>query len=181
MPLESDVDRPVVHRLTVRVLLVESGGHILLIEDSDPGAPGAPRFWMPPGGGVDPGETLLVAASREVEEETGLRVAPQTLRGPVAERTVVRGFSDKISVQSETYFVAGVPRQDAKPTGLTDSERSTFVGYRWWSLDELRQADRPVWPVGLADLVAVADAPASWPVPLSVAEESTVPTNHTHR
>lgn len=178
MPLESDVDRPVIHRLTARVLLVEPGGRVLLFEDSDPSAPGSPTFWITPGGGVDTGESLYAAASREVWEETGLRLAPGSLQGPMAERVVVHGYSDKIAVQTETFFVAKAPRQDITPTGLTEEEQLTVVGHRWWSMDELRQTARPVWPVGLADLVVVAHTPTSWPVAVSVAEESTVPTNH---
>ncbi|XP_061574074.1 nucleoside diphosphate-linked moiety X motif 17 [Cololabis saira] len=36
-----------------------------------------PGVWVPPGGHVEPGETLLQAGLREVEEETGLRLEPQ--------------------------------------------------------------------------------------------------------
>lgn len=178
MSLESEVDRPVTHRRTARVLLVEPGGRVLLFEDSDPSAPGAPTFWITPGGGVDPGETLLAAAVREVEEETGLRLTPSSIRGPLAERTVVHAYSDKIAVQSETFFVAQAPSQEIVPAGLTEEEQLTVIGHRWWSLEELRRTGRPVWPVGLAELVALAESPGSWPVMLSVAEESTVPTNH---
>ena len=178
MSLESELDRPVTHRRTARVLLVEPGGRLLLFEDSDPSAPGAPTFWITPGGGVDPGETLIDAAVREVEEETGLRLRPSSVRGPIAERTVVHAYSDKIAVQSETFFVADAPSQEIVPAGLTEDEQLTVIGHRWWSLDELRSTERPVWPVGLADLFAASHDPALWPVALGAAEESTVPTNH---
>jgi hypothetical protein len=81
-------------------------------------------------------------------------------------------------VQSETFFVAAAPNQEIVPAGLTEEEQLTVIGHRWWSLDELRNTERPVWPVGLPDLLSVAHAPAQWPVALSAAEESTVPTNH---
>ncbi|WP_238992813.1 NUDIX hydrolase [Jiangella aurantiaca] len=177
MSLESDLDRPVTHRRTARVLLIEPGGRVLLFEDSDPSAPGAPTFWITPGGGVDPGETLLDAVVREVEEETGLRLMPSAVRGPIAERTVVHGYSDKIAVQSETFFVADATTQEIVPAGLTEEEQLTVIGHRWWSLDELTRTERPVWPAGLPGLLAAVHAPARWPVVLSAAEESTVPTN----
>ncbi len=41
--------------------------------------------WTPPGGVIDPGETLLGGLTREVEEETGLRVTEWA--GPVYEVT----------------------------------------------------------------------------------------------
>jgi 8-oxo-dGTP pyrophosphatase MutT (NUDIX family) len=37
-------------------------------------------FWGPPSGKVEEGETYLAAAVRELEEETGLRVAPDDFR-----------------------------------------------------------------------------------------------------
>lgn len=56
-------------RLTVgaRVMLVD-GDKVLLIRHTY--IPG----WQFPGGGVDPGESIVVAARREVVEETGYRV-----------------------------------------------------------------------------------------------------------
>jgi 8-oxo-dGTP pyrophosphatase MutT (NUDIX family) len=49
-----------------------SDGHYLFIER----APGrfAPGYWTPVTGRVEPGESLVAAAAREVLEETGLRV-----------------------------------------------------------------------------------------------------------
>ncbi|PSL05212.1 8-oxo-dGTP pyrophosphatase MutT (NUDIX family) [Haloactinopolyspora alba] len=181
MPLESEIDRPVTHRHTARVVLTGPDARVLLFEDSDPSAPGSPTFWITPGGGVEPDESLLAAAAREVAEETGLHVGAADLRGPAAERTVVHGYSDHIAVQTETFFVAATPEVEVDPARWTDEELRTVIGYRWWSLDELRHTDRPVWPVGLADLVAAVDVPGVWPVPLGVAEESTVHTDHSTR
>lgn len=59
-------------RFTADVVAVTPDRHVLLIERGwDP----YEGHWALPGGHVDPGETSLHAAVRELEEETGVRVA----------------------------------------------------------------------------------------------------------
>ncbi|XP_074665410.1 nucleoside diphosphate-linked moiety X motif 17 isoform X2 [Strix aluco] len=61
----------------VAVLLQASTGHILLTRRA--GALSTfPNVWVPPGGHVEPDEELLPAGLRELEEETGLRLAAGT-------------------------------------------------------------------------------------------------------
>lgn len=55
----------------VRVLVLWRD-QVLLVQHHD-GRDGV-TFWMPPGGGSEPGETPEAAAVREVKEETGLDV-----------------------------------------------------------------------------------------------------------
>lgn len=58
-----------VKRDTARALIVHDG-KILLIERFRPGM----HYFSAPGGGVEPGETLIQAVKREVYEETSLHV-----------------------------------------------------------------------------------------------------------
>jgi 8-oxo-dGTP diphosphatase len=55
------------------ILLVDGEGRVLL-QHRDANAPSSPNRWGTPGGHVEPGESPLDAARREVLEETGLRV-----------------------------------------------------------------------------------------------------------
>src|SRR5690606_42109346 len=49
-------------------------------------------WWFTVGGGIDPGETPHQAAVRELFEETGLRLDPAELVGPVIVRSAVFDF-----------------------------------------------------------------------------------------
>jgi 8-oxo-dGTP pyrophosphatase MutT (NUDIX family) len=161
-------------RRTARILLLDPDGRVLLFEDSDPGLPGPPTFWITPGGGLDPGETPEQAALRELAEETGLVLDPALLRGPIAHRTVVHAYSDKIVEQDETYFVATVAAFVVEVAGHTVDEQTTFIGHRWWSGAEILATSARVWPTSLAELLAAAAHPDTWPVAIDDAEESTV-------
>ncbi len=61
------------------VLLVNAAGAVLL-QERDEHAPIDPDRWGLSGGHLEPGEEPEAGAYREVEEETGVRLAPGTLR-----------------------------------------------------------------------------------------------------
>ena len=168
--------RPHRSRAAARGVVLASGS-VLLLRDTDPGLPGS-RWWVTPGGGIDPGEDPVAAAVRELHEETGLLVAPSALLGPVAVRDVAHGYSDQVLHQHESFFVLNVAEQFAPdPGGLTDEERITLDGCGWHPLDGLDELDEPVWPANLRELAALAAQPESWPLQLGGVEESTVPVN----
>ncbi|MFJ2758047.1 NUDIX hydrolase [Nocardioides sp. NPDC087217] len=170
--------RPRRTRSTVRVLLIDDRDRILLFADSDPGVPGA-RWWITPGGGIDPGESERVAAVRELEEETGLRVAETDLFGPTMRRTVVHGYSDVVIDQVDVFYACWVPAFEVSTAGHTAEELLTMAEHRWWTREELAATDEEIWPAVLLDLWKDADvrrdAAASDPADGGWVEESSVP------
>ena len=60
--------RTVYDHVRTRAIVVHEGAMLLLPPSGGEGA------WLPPGGGLEPGECLVEAAAREVLEETGIRV-----------------------------------------------------------------------------------------------------------
>lgn len=72
------------------VTLVDPRGR-LIMQERDEHAHVAPNLWGLPGGAVEPGETALETAVRELAEETGIRVAPSDLTDLGAFVTTLEG------------------------------------------------------------------------------------------
>jgi len=161
----------------MRVLLVDTTDRLLLFQDSDPGILPLPRFWITPGGGVDPGEEDLQAAVREIAEETGLVVGGSHLVGPLAERVVVHGYSDVVTTQEEQFWFVRCEPFEVSTAGHTDDEVATMTGHHWWTRAELEETAEDIWPRDLLrvwDQVGPGDTVSTPPLPLGEVEESTV-------
>lgn len=104
------------------VLLVDPRGWVLL-QERDEHAPIAPERWAASGGHVEPGESFLEAAVRELAEETGLRVAPEelTLVGIYDIHHVELGSDDRLAL-----YAAGTTATDADIV-LGEGRRIVFV------------------------------------------------------
>jgi 8-oxo-dGTP pyrophosphatase MutT (NUDIX family) len=174
----AETERAVISRRVVRIAVESDDGQLLLLEDSDLGLEPPRHWWIPPGGGVESGETDLVAAMRELKEETGLQVSGAELVGPVSRRFVIHGYSEYVESQHEYYYVAKVRAFEPDTTGLTVKERSTIRTIAWTAPTMIARGDIEVWPRNLLEIVALASDPDVWqqgPVDFGSAEESTVP------
>jgi 8-oxo-dGTP pyrophosphatase MutT (NUDIX family) len=176
IPVDDPADRPRTTRETVRVIMIDHD-RTLLFEDSDPGVPDA-RWWVTPGGQIEPDESMTQAAIREVAEETGCSLSEADLRGPIAYRHVVHGYSDQVIEQDEAFFLAMVQPFEVDISAHTPDEQKTILQHRWWSHDDLRHTDEWIWPVELVELWSLVGEPERWPVDLGTQEESTVLDTH---
>jgi 8-oxo-dGTP pyrophosphatase MutT (NUDIX family) len=172
VPVEDPADRPRTVRETVRVIVIDHD-RTLLFQDSDPGLEDS-RWWVTPGGGVDPDESEKQAAIREVFEETGCRLSEDDLLGPIAIRHVVHGYSDQVIEQDESFYLALVEPFEVDVSRHTPDERLTLLQHQWWSHDDLRHTDEWIWPHELVELWSLAGRPEAWPIDLGTQEESTV-------
>src|SRR4051794_25586318 len=75
-------DLPVIERTAVRIVVLDTVGEVLLFHTHDPDHPGLGTWWELPGGGVDPGETYVEAAIRELHEETGIVAERRQVSAP---------------------------------------------------------------------------------------------------
>lgn len=149
-------------RTSARVVLLDEDGRVLLLRGHDP-ARSDVEFWFTVGGAVEPGEELRDAAVREIEEETGLRVAPEDLVGPLWRRTSVFPFDGETLDSEELFFVLQGRAFEPGATGLTDRELRMGLEHRWFDADTLRESIRAgeaVYPQDLPELLGEAGAVA---------------------
>lgn len=160
---------PAIRRRSARVLLLDHDGAVLLLCGSDPASPGvrpAPRWWFTIGGAVQEGETLAQTAAREVQEETGLRVAPAEMVGPVWRREAVINFNGAVTRSEEMYFLHRTKRFEPSESGRSGLERTYIHGHRWCDatmIAELVASGQVVYPLQLGELLDEANRLAEVP------------------
>ena len=144
-----------IDRVGARILVIDPEDRVLLIEEAWSAGPEEPwRHWLTPGGGVEPGESLTTAATREVIEETGLRIElPANARAVLVQQRLW-AWHDVHYLQTDHIYAARVSRPFlAVPAGATAMEEQTVVGSRWWSVAELRASNAVFVPAMIADLL----------------------------
>ncbi|WP_327401022.1 NUDIX hydrolase [Streptomyces sp. NBC_01288] len=155
-------------RKVARVVLLDPQDRILLLHGHEPDDP-ADDWWFTPGGGLEGDETHEEAALRELAEETGIT---QVELGPVLwTRTCSFPFAGRRWDQDEWYYLARTPATaEGVPgaTALTELERRSVSGARWWTYRELDRAHETVYPTRLAELLRrlLDEGPPAGPVTL---------------
>ena len=110
--------------------------------------------WITPGGGVEPGESLVQAAIREVYEETGLRLELDAAAEPMYVERVPFTLAGREIDQTNHYFLVRVPSGlPVAPAAHTEVEQLVVLGHRWWSLPELAASDVEREPVTMVELI----------------------------
>ncbi|MFC1403348.1 MULTISPECIES: NUDIX hydrolase [Streptacidiphilus] len=125
--------------MSVAGVIVDDRGHALLVQRRDNG------HWEPPGGVLEPGETIPDALQREVLEETGIKIAlPATLTGVYKNMT--------------RLIIAMVFRCEAIDGDLTTGDETRAL--RWATRDEVTDLVDEAYAIRVLDALDAASPPA---------------------
>ncbi|MFR0356945.1 NUDIX hydrolase [Streptomyces sediminimaris] len=152
-------------RKVARVVLLDPDDRVLLLHGHEPDDP-SDAWWFTPGGGLEGAESREQAALRELAEETGIT---DVELGPVLWRRMCSfPFAGRRWDQDEWYFLARTAQTATEATGLTELERRSVAGARWWTCQELALARETVYPTRLAELLRrlLDEGPPAGPVTL---------------
>jgi 8-oxo-dGTP pyrophosphatase MutT (NUDIX family) len=142
------------HRLAVRVLLRSKSDRILLfLSHFEPGS-GLEPAWVFPGGGVEQGESLNEAATRELFEETGREFHGSDLSDLL--ESVQHVMPDKREFETgEAHFFELRLEDEFEPDSKnwTQDEHRDNVTHRWWSLEEILKEFPWIEPAGSIDVL----------------------------
>jgi 8-oxo-dGTP pyrophosphatase MutT (NUDIX family) len=153
--MELPDDLPVEHRRAVRLVVLDSADHVLLFRTRHPEFPEFGTWWELPGGGIDPDETFVDTAIRELFEETGLRVDPAQIGPPTWKRCATYRQQGMRRVQDEVVMTVRLP--DELPAvdvgGQTEYELVSYLSTHWWPLEDLLATNERCYPGRLPELL----------------------------
>lgn len=149
-------------REAIRAILLTPTAEVLLMRIRPPGRDDC--FWIAPGGGLEPGETLEGCLKRELEEELGLT---QFDVGPLVWlREHTFNWDGQRIRQSERYHVVRVDRFEPKMSDAKEAQ--VLQQFRWWHVSELAKAEERLTPLALATIVSEYLMNGSPKAPLAV-------------
>jgi ADP-ribose pyrophosphatase YjhB (NUDIX family) len=153
----------IAERHAARALVLDDDDRVLLFRYRDPGE--IADHLASPGGGVEAGETYERAASREIEEELGLRDVD--LGPPIWDRVSEFDLLGTWTRVFERFYLVRLHVDDLEPYD-GHLARENVVAREWWTLEEIEATDEAVWPSELASLVRTLLRDGVPPAPIPI-------------
>jgi 8-oxo-dGTP pyrophosphatase MutT (NUDIX family) len=140
-----------VERDAVRLVLTDAQGSVLLLHTRDLSDSSFGSAWELPGGGIEPEESFLAAACREIKEETGIELDETCIARPMWRRDVLYTYRGEQRLQHESIAIA---RLDRVAPPVSTSLRVAFESedhfeHRWWLIRDIANSSELFFPRSL--------------------------------
>ncbi len=144
-----------VERTSVRVVVRDASGQVLLFRTVDSSTPALGTWWELPGGGMEPGESVPATAARELAEETGFALAPDRFSVPSWTRAATYLRRGRRVLQHELVVAVRLAGDGPEPVrdNRTPEELEDYTGHRWWALAEVVASRERFFPGRLPELL----------------------------
>jgi 8-oxo-dGTP pyrophosphatase MutT (NUDIX family) len=144
-----------VERSVVRLVVLDADDHVLLFHTQDPTYPSLGTWWELPGGGIEPTETYVDTAVRELREETGIAIGRDDVGPPTWRRDASFRYRGERRLQHEIVVAVRLAGQGPAVDGSqrVDFEDEDYVGFRWWAVPEVICSEERFYPGRLPALL----------------------------
>lgn len=111
-------------------------------------------YWATPGGEVEGDESFEQAASRELFEETGIKLNPGAFGEQIARRQFELTLPDGERVMADDrFFTIKVDNPLLSKVHLTELECEVMAEHKWWSIEELCSSGEKIFPTDIAQIL----------------------------
>ncbi|PLR84821.1 NUDIX domain-containing protein [Bacillus sp. V33-4] len=123
-----------------RALIVNEFNEILLEEFEFKDVIENKVLWVTPGGGINLNETPVEALKRELDEELGIIIDIKDM--PIFELDVLIEGKKGSFISREIYYKIKIQSNTKLSIQkMSENEKNTFRGLKWWSKKELQEME----------------------------------------
>ncbi len=137
-----------VERDVVRLVVLDADELVLLFHTRDSTAPKLGTCWELPGGSIEPGETAVSDAVRELFEETGILAGGDALGPPTWRRDATYQYRGQRRLQHKVVLSAQLCRRrpPINASRRDEDELEDCFESRWWPVPEIVESQERFYP-----------------------------------